>query len=82
MSTDETEIPNVPVAATPMVEPSRSAAARSSARNARLQLRMSADLKDRMRAYAARRHTTLSALTVRSFVEMLELEDKAGGAAG
>ncbi len=81
MSTDETEVTNVPVAAAPIAQQSRSPAG-SSARNARLQLRMSADLKDRMRAYAARRHTTLSALTVQSFLEMLKAEDKAGGAGG
>ena len=81
MSSDETETQHVTSTEAPRVEPTDGAATRSPARNARLQLRMSAALKDRMREYAARRHTTLSALAVQSFLEMLTAEERAGGPA-
>ena len=51
-------------------------------RDARLQLRLSSELKERMRGYAERRHTSISAIFVQSFLSLLQAEESEGDRPG
>ena len=48
------------------------------ARDARLQLRVSSELKEQWRAYAEREHTSISAIVVQSMRAMLKAEAHEG----
>jgi Arc/MetJ-type ribon-helix-helix transcriptional regulator len=46
------------------------------ARDGRINIRLSSELKARMQEYCERRHTSISELVVRFFVRLLEEEEK------